>query len=363
MIESTHTATITIDSAITNAILSEAPDFSEDQLVEAAEAVFLKVLHQIDAYNASIDGDDDVLTVTWTTDLDQSECAQRTLPLLQQGRTLEAALLMELLLFVDPENSTLLGNLGMVYSDAGYVDRAIALLEKTTEINPRYADGFVALGVAYTRAGDLVKAGENLRKGIEIDSGNPWAYRNLGVVYLRQENPSEAVKVLSKATELSPEDVRAWYGLAQALELSGDISGADDAYQQVISINEYGDMAESARQARSKIASGAFREKGDLRMDAVMYLVSALEKFQTMDNEQLQKVGFEIAMLGTKGININDPESNYAIESLPGQFSGLSLVCHQYAAFKRFAPQMDIGFDLSGEYDAALEMFRRDRKE
>jgi tetratricopeptide (TPR) repeat protein len=364
MSEQTQTATISIDPAVTDSIYSEAADGTEDDLFEAAEVAFTKVLHHVDAYDISIGGDENSVTVTWTSELDSSECAERTLPLLQQGwRVNEAALLMEILLGIDSDNGILLANLGMVYSDAGFVERAIDLLLQSVEIMPEYADGYVALGVAYTRLDDLIKAGESLRKAIEIEPKNPWAYRNLGVVYLRQDNPTEAITVLSKATELSPQDDRAWFGLAEALELTGDTSRADDAYQQAISINEYGDMAEAARQARSKIATGMFRGKNDLRMDAVMYLLSALEKFRAKDNEELQKIGFEIAMLGTTGININDPESSYTISSLPGEYSGLSLVCHQYAAFKQFAPQMDIGFDLSQEYKAAEELFHQRSKD
>jgi tetratricopeptide (TPR) repeat protein len=169
----------------------------------------------------------------------------------------------------------------------------------------------------------------------------------------------EAVEALTTAASISPEDERAWFGLAEALQQSGDTSRADDAYQRVIALNEFGEMADMARQARSKIATGTFREApGDVRMDAVMYLLSALEKFQHMETAQLQKIGFEIAMLGTQGININDPDSRYTIETLSGEFTGLSLVCHQYAAFKRFAPEMDIGIDLSKEYEAARGMFR-----
>lgn len=112
-------------------------------------------------------------------------------------------------------------------------------------------------------------------------------------------------------------------------------SRADEAYQQVISLNEYGEMAEAARQARSKIATGTFREApGDVRMDAVMYLVSALEKFQDKSPDELQKIGFEIAMLGTRGININEPESSYPIDTLPAECSGLSFVCRQCAVFR-----------------------------
>ncbi|MEX2445513.1 MAG: hypothetical protein WD492_18085 [Alkalispirochaeta sp.] len=36
-----------------------------------------------------------------------------------------------------------------------------------------------------------------------------------------------------------------------------------------------------------------------------------------------------------------------------------SLICRQYAAFKRFAPAMDIGIDLSREYEPALELLQK----
>lgn len=66
-----------------------------------------------------------------------------------------------------------------------------------------------------------------LHRALALNPENPWAYRNLGVVYLRRDMPNDAVTVLTRATELGPEDVRAWFGLAQALELVGETSLAD----------------------------------------------------------------------------------------------------------------------------------------
>lgn len=39
-----------------------------------------------------------------------------------------------------------------------------------------------------------------------------------------------------------------------------------------------------------------------------------------------------------------------------GQFSGMHLVSIMYAAFKRIAPDVDGGIDLSKEYETALAM-------
>jgi hypothetical protein len=95
------------------------------------------------------------------------------------------------------------------------------------------------------------------------------------------------------------------------------------------------------------------------RMDAVMYCLGALEKFEAMSLEEVQKIGFEIAILGTRGIDVNDPTPKYKLQSLPGQFSGLHLLSLEYVAFKKFAPDQDIGFDLSGEYQAAISLYER----
>jgi hypothetical protein len=85
-----------------------------------------------------------------------------------------------------------------------------------------------------------------------------------------------------------------------------------------------------------------------------MYLLEALERFAAMPAAEVKKVGYEIAMLGTKGIDINDPTAKYSIKTFPGDYSGLRLLCFEYVSFKQIDPSLDIGFDLSKEYASAL---------
>jgi len=73
----------------------------------------------------------------------------------------------------------------------------------------------------------------------------------------------------------------------------------------------------------------------------------------------VQRVGFEIAILGMNGLDVNDPTPKYRLRTLPGEFSGLQLLSIQYVAFKQVAPGQDIGFDLSNEYRMALELYER----
>ena len=81
----------------------------------------------------------------------------------------------------------------------------------------------------------------------------------------------------------------------------------------------------------------------------------ALEKFRTMEPKQIQDLGIEIGLLGTKGLSINDPTKTYKVKSLDGEFTGLQLVSIMYAAFQQFAPGQDVGVDFSKEYQIAAD--------
>jgi hypothetical protein len=70
----------------------------------------------------------------------------------------------------------------------------------------------------------------------------------------------------------------------------------------------------------------------------------------------LSPITCEIAMLGSRGLNLNDSEKKHTLQSLPGYFSGLHLLCLQYVGFQILDPTIDVGIDLSAEYQAALEI-------
>lgn len=87
-----------------------------------------------------------------------------------------------------------------------------------------------------------------------------------------------------------------------------------------------------------------------------MYCLGALERFERMAPKDVQKVALEIALLGTGGIDPNDPDRRYTLKALPGEYSGLHLLCLMFVAFKAVAPDHEIGFDVSREYQSAVAM-------
>jgi hypothetical protein len=128
-------------------------------------------------------------------------------------------------------------------------------------------------------------------------------------------------------------------------------------YQEVLRIDRTGALGQRVEQGRSRIAERNFRTRGGgFRGDAVAYCLSALQRFEGMPLAEIQKISFEIAMLGTRGLDVNDPAEQYTLRSLPGNFSGLQLLCIEYVGFKKIDPKVDLGFDLSTEYAAAMAM-------
>ena len=93
-----------------------------------------------------------------------------------------------------------------------------------------------------------------------------------------------------------------------------------------------------------------------------MYCLGALERFEKMTPEEVQRIGFEIAMLGKSGLDVNNPAPSYRLRTLPGEFSGLHLVSLMYVAFQQIAPGQDVGFDLATEYEMALALRRKGKE-
>jgi Flp pilus assembly protein TadD len=306
--------------------------------------------------------DSKVIRVAWYPQAEGFDPVEHAIEQLKSGDYRRGVQVLRLFANARPDEVIVNYNLGMALSDLGELDGAIEHLRRALDAEPRDANIHVALGVALYRKRDFNAARLVLEGALELEPDNPYALCNLGVCLLAlNEPPTTAVEYLRKATTLLPGDQQAWAGLGQALERQGDIEEADKAFIRAIEINPHNPLAQVAKRGRSRIAQSAMRENvgGGLRVDAVMYCLEALEKCQTMAPSEVQKIAFEIAALGTKGINPNNPDIKHRLRSLPGEFTGLQLLCWMYVAWKAVAPEVDIKFDLSEEYEAALSLLHK----
>jgi len=359
----THTLSIHISQFDTALLPADSRDTSTDQFRATARAYVLQCMRHLGG-NSVIKVDGDEIAVAWTQTSKKHDQLERIIEMLRNGNQTESIVLLQLLLSEQPDNEGILYNLGMVLSDTGHLDQAVKHLRRLLDKVPGHVNARIALGVALTRQNNLDEAAEELQRAVRLDPTNPYAQRNLGALLGKLGRYEEALAPLRAATELYPDDQRAWFGLAQALEKTERFGDADEAYTKVIALGEHTEIAEQARKAQTRIGQQSFQAErsGGLRMDAVMYCLSAIEQFDGRAKEEVQTITFEIAMLGRQGLDVTNPKTRYTLRSLSGDFSGLQLVCIQYVGFKILDPGVDIGFDLSNEYAAAVAIHEAQSK-
>ena len=91
-----------------------------------------------------------------------------------------------------------------------------------------------------------------------------------------------------------------------------------------------------------------------------MYCLSALQHFEGMELAEIQKVGFEIGLLGQQGIDPSNHDKKYTLKSIPGkEFTGLQLLAYMYAAFQVIDPFLDTGLDFKKEYEVAKKLHEK----
>lgn len=286
---------------------------------------------------------------------------KKALQLLEERKFPEARQLLELLLSENPNDPDIQYNLGMLCTEMGELARAIDLLTKCSLSRPDFANVFVALGFATFQKGEYTAAKAHLVHALKLEPDNPYAHRNLGGVYGKQGNYTEAILHLKRAYELNPDDVHAAYGLGHSYLEAGEPDKADDYLKKVIEMGAPVHLVNLAKDDRTRIVAEWLHEHGS-RPDATFYCLSALKLFEEKTAEAVRSISFEIAMLGRSGLDIHNPDRKYRLTSLPGEFTGLHLVCLMYVGFQKIDPSADIGMDLSKEYEAARKLFevRRD---
>jgi tetratricopeptide (TPR) repeat protein len=281
--------------------------------------------------------------------------------LLERGRIADAVPVLEHLNRTSPNHGEVLYNLGIAYSELGQYDEAIMRLKLAVKLDPDHAHSWVGIGVAYMRLGQGPQAIEALERAVALSPNDGHANRNLGAVLANAGRIEEAIQRLRTARRLLPNDPHSAYGLAKLLLQQGGSDGvaeADRLLKQVIDDFPNSPMAEECRQERTRLAHDTLRSKvGDsVRPDVVAYMVGTLELFGRLGPERRQQIAIEIATLGERGLDINNPAQKYALKNLPGKFSGLHLLSIMYVAFQQIDPKLDVGIDFSAEYKAAVSM-------
>ena len=269
----------------------------------------------------------------------------------------QAKTVLEELLQTEPEHGDALYNLGMIYTELGDPARAVKTLLRCVESGQDSANVYVALGYAYSKLGNQNKAKELFLAALELEPNNPYALRNLGALYGKETSYESAIQYLERSFAINPSDVNTTYGLGMCYFNIGDLTNADRYLRKTIEIDEFSPLSQMAKDLLREMAAINLKAKG-FRTDAMFYCIHAMRLFDKVGPAETKKIAFEIALKGQQGLDINDPSKKYTLNSLEGVFTGLQLVSYMFVGFKRIAPHMDVGIDLSEEYEMALHFMK-----
>ncbi|MBR5654780.1 MAG: tetratricopeptide repeat protein [Prevotella sp.] len=88
-----------------------------------------------------------------------------------------------------------------------------------------------------------------------------------------------------------------------------------------------------------------------------LYMLGAMEYFDTLTPQAIHRIALEIAMVGVTGI---DPKKKYSIKSIPDkEFGGYQFLAYYYVSWARAIPHKlnALGLPFSKAYESALQMY------
>lgn len=165
---------------------------------------------------------------------DAEDCAAyRNLAVIYKktGRPSEAALVLEKLLDLRPDDPEVHKDLGNVLKEQGDLDAAIDAYGTAIRLNPSFAQAHINLGLAHHEKGDLDAATSAFHEAIRLDPGKPEAHYNLGISLDEQGSLRAAISAYERALQLRPNYADAHNNLASTLLLAGDYAAGWKEYE------------------------------------------------------------------------------------------------------------------------------------
>ena len=92
-------------------------------------------------------------------------------------------------------------------------------------------------------------------------------------------------------------------------------------------------------------------------MMMAMYMLDAMEYFDTLEPRDVHRIALEIATVGVTGIN---PKGTYSIKSIPNkEFGGYQFLAYYYVSWSRAIPQMvdKLGLPFKKAYENAISLY------
>jgi tetratricopeptide (TPR) repeat protein len=134
------------------------------------------------------------------------------------------------------DNDIAQNNLGLVLTQKGKMDAAIACFQQALQIRPNSAEARNNLGYALMQMGKVNAAISFFQQALQIRPDFAEAHDNLGYALLQMGKVDEAITHCQRALQLKPDDAEACVNLGNALFRKGKVDAAIAQYQQALQI-------------------------------------------------------------------------------------------------------------------------------
>jgi tetratricopeptide (TPR) repeat protein len=181
----------------------------------------------------------------------------------------------------DPRHVKSLLNLSRVLLETDRPEEALGEIEFAIEIDSTSGEALRLKGVALHDVGRVEEAIETYRRALTLNDRDVWTMNNLGFVYLGEHRFVDALPPLARAVELEPEVALFQNNLGMALERSGYVGSAVEAYRAAVAADS------SFAKARANLGRveqwGVDLDiKADLRSFAELF-VQEIERWKSLE--------------------------------------------------------------------------------
>ena len=130
-----------------------------------------------------------------------------------------------------------LNNLGVAMMNQQLMDKAVAKFDAAYKLDPSLAVAALNKGIALLNQQKLPEAEEALQQAAAKEPNNPRVWYNLGLVYRGEGKTAEAIADFQKVLKIDPSDPDAYYFLGTFYSQEQDYPQAIEAFQQALKIN------------------------------------------------------------------------------------------------------------------------------
>lgn len=157
--------------------------------------------------------------------------------LLQTGNVARTEKCLREAVRLDPENASVLYNLGCALAANNKFDEAEHYLARVTMLDARHSSASDMLGQIHEQRGHVEQAKSYYENAVRGDSAESGHFRRLGVILLKSRNPAEAEKCFQEGIRLGVSDAKAFVELGRAQCELGKVAEAEQAFNRALQLN------------------------------------------------------------------------------------------------------------------------------